>query len=166
MEEPEPAEAGSCWDDSGCSSASTSVPATPTPLDPPRQPLAGRRALTAGSRSSKGSSLDVERYMYVLEVQKRAMGGVLASSSMESGGVMSPASSQHTSSSPFGSSKSTSRKAVAFAAAEDQPDALEAVLVATGGSAAECPPPGVVLQRRSKSAHPWLPAQTMQNVSE
>lgn len=149
---------GSCsWDDGSCSSSS-SVPATPTP-GPPRV-LAGRRALTAGSRSSKGSSaLDVERYLYCLESHKRAVGGVLASSSTEPASwdaaeLSGPGpSAQQANGSLFSSSKSTSRKAVAFAASE-RPDALAAVAM---GDA-----PGVAqpLQRRSQSAHSWLPPAT------
>jgi hypothetical protein len=109
--EPDAAEAW--WDDGSCSS-SLSTPTTPTVPDGPEVPLAGRRARTAGSRSSKGSSLNVERYMYCLEVQKRAVGGVLASSSTDPAwdgtAVTSPQSQQPSSftasSTPFSSSKS------------------------------------------------------------
>lgn len=156
------------WDE-GSYSSSNSTPASPTPPEGPQVPLAGRRAHTAGSRSSKSASWNFERYMYCLEAQKRAVGGVLASSSTESvtpaalgeapaawvaspgaaaaaGGAQTVMNNQspgfagqgkllphsvssvssHSSSSPFGGSKSSSRKVVAFAGADEQPDALDA----------------------------------------
>lgn len=168
-EEPDAAEAW--WDDGSCGS-SLSTPTTPSVPDGPEVPLAGRRARTAGSRSSKGSSLNVERYMYCLEVQKRAAGGVLASSSTDpawdGAAVTSPRvqqpSSFTSSSSPFSSSKSIGRKAVMFAGAADQPpDALEVAMAGpAAGMSAEAvspgknSPPGVSQYRRSKSAYPWL----------
>lgn len=178
-----------CWDEGSYSSSST--PATPTPLEGPQVPLAGCRAHTAGSRSSKNASWNFERYMYCLEAQKRAVGGVLASSSTEpvtpaawgeapAAGVMSPgaaaaacgvqniqsnnqnpgvaaqtkllphsvssgSSHSHSSNSPFGGSKSTSRKMVAFAGADEQPDALEASIAAGCGAAGEPTSPGELL---------------------
>jgi hypothetical protein len=124
--------------------------------------------------------------MYCLEAQKRAVGGVLASSSTEpvtpaawgegpAGGLVSPgvaaaacgvqnaqnsnqgpgfagqakllphsvsSGSTDSSSSPFGGSKSSSRKVVAFAGADEQPDALEASIAAGCGAAGEPVSPG------------------------
>jgi hypothetical protein len=77
------AEQPGCWGDEGSYSSSSSTPATPTPPDGSQVPLAGRRAHTAGSRSSNNASWNFERYMYCLEAQKRVVGGVLASSSTE-----------------------------------------------------------------------------------
>lgn len=109
--------------------------------------------------------MDAERYLYCLESHKRAVGGVLASSSTEPAswdavgpGVLSPSVQHADTTSPFGSSKSISRKAVAFApaVADERPDTLAAV---AGGT------PGVQqLQRRSHSAHPWLPAAPINSL--
>lgn len=175
-----PAEALSWWDEGGsCSSSSLSTPATPSIPERPDLPMAGRRARTAGSRSSKGAALNAERYMYCLEVQKRAVGGVLASSSTdpawEGGGLTSPSSlhpsSLASTSSPFGSSKSIGRRTVMFAGTDEEPDALETAMAAGGAAAAmdaarSTPgsPPGTTLQPtlRSKSAYPWLAEQQLQ----
>lgn len=63
----------------------------------------------------------------------------------------------------YGSKKAVAFAAAAAAAAEYQPDALEAVVAAGAAGTARSPvgadnvgsPPGV-LQRRSRSAYPWI----------
>jgi hypothetical protein len=50
--------------------------------------------------------------------------------------------SSHSSSSPFGGSKSSSRKVVAFAGADEQPDALDASLTAECDAAGDPVSPG------------------------
>lgn len=51
--------------------------------NPVRLITSGRRANTSLGRSSKSSMLDAERYMTLLDKQKRHTGGVLASSSID-----------------------------------------------------------------------------------
>lgn len=93
--------------------------------------------------------------MYCLEVQKRAVGGVLASSSTDCAGDQARLGMC----SPFAGTKSTSRRVVFCG--DEHPDALESVM-ATGVDVPEAASPGskplgvAVMQRRSKSAYPWL----------
>jgi len=142
------ADPGCCWGDA----SSGSTPATPTVPEGHHLPFAGRRAQTAGSQSSKGS---LERYMYCLEVQKRAVGGVLASSSTDCAGDHARLSMC----SPISGSKSTSRTVMFCGGADEHSDALESVMATAVPEAASpgSKPHGVaVMQRRSKSAYPWL----------
>lgn len=138
-------------DDRSCcsNSSNTSAPAFSTgkpiasaadsPTDWQSCISAGRRANTAGGRgSSRTSALDAERYIELLDKQKRHTGGVLASSSIDDPWACGTACQANSSTS---SSTTTSRSAHStnsFTGRLGGAAAGSAAAVAAAGAAGSC----------------------------